>query len=238
MKENNPLNIFIGYDPREAIVYHTCVQSIIENTKSLVSIHPLHLDMLTKYSENHKDGSNAFIYSRFLIPYLMNFSGKALFIDGDMIINSDLNELFDLFDNNKAVQVVKHDYKTKYPLKYLGSKNDDYPRKNWSSMILFNCSHKKNKVLTPNFIEKSHGSYLHRFSWLEDQLVGEIPLEWNYLVLEYPETVNAKLLHYTIGAPCFSEYNHGYEAHLWNETYKKLNCGFDNVSNKKINLRN
>ena len=59
---------------------------------------------------------------------------------------------------------------------------------------LFNCSH-KNKVLTPNFIEKSHGSYLHRFSWLEDQLVGEIPLEWNYLVLEYPETVNAKLLH-------------------------------------------
>ena len=65
MKENNPLNIFIGYDPREAIVYHTCVQSIIENTKSLVSIHPLHLDMLTKYSESHKDGSNAFIYSRF-----------------------------------------------------------------------------------------------------------------------------------------------------------------------------
>ena len=101
MTNKEPLKIFIGYDPREAVVYHTCVQSIIENTKSPVSIHPLHLDMFEDYKEEHKDGSNAFIYSRFLVPYLSNFRGKALFVDGDMIVNKDLNELFNLFDKTE-----------------------------------------------------------------------------------------------------------------------------------------
>ena len=87
-----------------------------------------------------------------------------------------------------AVQVVKHNYKTKFPIKYLGHKNDDYPKKNWSSVILFNCSHPKNKILTPKLIETAKGSYLHRFSWLDENEIGEIPQEWNYLVLEYPET--------------------------------------------------
>ena len=103
-----------------------------------------------------------------------------------------LNNLFDQFDEKYAVQVVKHDYKTKFPIKYLGHKNDDYPKKNWSSVILFNCSHPKNKILTPKLIETAKGSYLHRFSWLEDKEVGEISKEWNYLVLEYPETKKQK----------------------------------------------
>ena len=125
MNIKEPLKIFIGFDPREAVVYHTCVQSIIENTKSPVSIHPLHLNMFDCYKESHKDGSNAFIYSRFLVPYLCNFKGNALFIDGDMIVNDDLTNLFSKFNENYGVQVVQHDYKTKYPIKYLGSKNED-----------------------------------------------------------------------------------------------------------------
>ena len=233
MNTNEPLKIFIGYDPREAVVYHTCVQSIIENTKFPVSIHPLHLDMFDCYKENHTDGSNAFIYSRFLIPYLCNFKDKALFIDGDMIINNDLSQLFNMFDNNYGVQVVKHDYKTKYPIKYLGSKNDDYPKKNWSSVILFNCAFPKNKILTPSLIEKAKGSYLHRFSWLSENEVGSLPLEWNYLVLEYKEKADASLLHYTVGAPCFSEYNKGKEAEVWHKTYMNSIAGFDNVNKKK-----
>ena len=125
-----------------------------------------------------------------LVPYLSDFKGKALFLDGDMIVNDDLNNLFNLFDEQYAVQVVKHDYKTKFPIKYLGHKNDDYPKK-LSSVILFNCSHPKNKVLTPKLIETSR-KLLTRFSWLDDNEVGEIPEEWNYLVLEYPETKKAK----------------------------------------------
>ncbi len=235
MNENeiDTLDIFIGYDPREAVVYHTCVQSIIDNTTVPVAIHPLNLKMFSNYKERHTDGSNAFIYSRFLVPYLKNFKGNAVFIDGDMIIQSDLKNLFKLFNKEYAVQVVKHDYKTKYPIKYLGSKNEDYPKKNWSSVILFNCEHKRNKILTPKFIESAKGSYLHRFSWLDEKLVGELPISWNYLVLEYPETNEADLLHYTIGAPCFSEYNYGIEAKIWNETYNNSSTGFKDLEKEK-----
>ena len=105
------LNIFIGFDEKEAVVFHTCVQSIIEKCKVPVSIHPLNLQMFQNYKETHSDGSNNFIYSRFLVPYLNNFQGKALFLDGDMIVNHNLNDLFDQFDEKYAVQVVKHDYK-------------------------------------------------------------------------------------------------------------------------------
>ena len=161
--DDQMFSIFIGYDPKEAVAYHTCVQSIIENTSIPVSITPLNLSMFKNYEEKHTDGRNAFIYSRFLIPYLKKFEGMGLFIDGDMIVNEDLKNLFDLYDTNYAVQVVKHDYKTKFKTKYLGHKNEDYPRKNWSSVVLFNCSHKSNKILTPELISRSKGSFLHRF---------------------------------------------------------------------------
>ncbi len=234
--ENETLKIFIGFDKREATVFHTCVQSIVENTKAPVSIIPLHLDMFSDYKETHKDGSNAFIYSRFLVPYLSNFKGKALFLDGDMIVNEDLQNLFNLFDEKFAVQVVKHDYKTKYPIKYLGAKNDDYPKKNWSSVILFNCAHKKNKILTPELIERSAGSYLHRFSWLNEKLVGALPSSWNHLVLEFKEDKQASILHYTIGSPCFSDYRKGPEAKIWNKYYINSQTGFDDQKDH-LNLK-
>lgn len=232
---NEPLDIFIGYDEKESVVFHTCVQSIIEKCNVPVSIHPLNLKMFENYKETHTDGSNNFIYSRFLVPYLKNFKGKALFLDGDMIVNDDLNNLFNQFDEKYAVQVVKHDYKTKFPIKYLGHKNDDYPKKNWSSVILFNCSHPKNKVLTPKLIETSQGSYLHRFSWLEDNEVGEISKEWNYLVLEFPETRKAKIFHYTVGAPCFKDFDYGAEAKIWHDVHFNSQVGFDDLDIKKIN---
>ena len=236
MLKKEPLKVFIGYDEREAVVYHTCVQSIINNTKSPVAIHPLNLEMFDCYKEKHTDGSNAFIYSRFLVPYLSNFKGKSVFLDGDMIINDDLNNLFNEYDDKYAVQVVKHDYKTNYPIKYLGNKNEDYPKKNWSSVILFNCEHKSNKVLTPSFIERSSGSYLHRFSWLKDNEVGSLPKKWNHLVLEYPEEPKSSLLHFTIGAPCFQDYNRGQEAALWQLYFEKSLKGFDHLSKTKVNL--
>ncbi len=232
--ENETLKVFIGYDDKEAVVFHTCVQSIIEKCNVPVSIHPLNLQMFKNYKETHKDGSNNFIYSRFLVPYLTNFNGKALFLDGDMIVNYNLKDLFDQFDEKYAVQVVKHNYKTKFPIKYLGHKNDDYPKKNWSSVILFNCSHPKNKILTPKLIETSQGSYLHRFSWLDEQEIGEISREWNYLVLEYPETKKAKIFHYTVGAPCFNDFDHGAEAKIWHDVHLNSQIGFDKLFQNKI----
>ena len=123
--------IFIGYDPREAIAYHVCTNSIIRRSSQPVALNPLALNALKGYDEKHTDGSNHFIYSRFLVPHLMNYKGWAIFIDGDMIVRDDINELWEMRDDTKAVMVVKHDYQTKMAEKYLGAKNENYPRKNW-----------------------------------------------------------------------------------------------------------
>lgn len=201
-----PIPVFVGYDPREAIAYHTCVNSIIRNSSQPVAIVPVALNLFREYSETHTDGSNHFIYTRFLVPYLMDYQGWAIFIDGDMIVRGDIAELWDQKDYTKDVMVVKHDYKTRMTEKYLGSPNEDYPRKNWSSVILWNCNAIRNRTLTPEFVQNSTGAFLHRFSWIDNDRIGELPKEWNWLDVEYEWNPLAKLVHYTLGTPCFHEF--------------------------------
>jgi lipopolysaccharide biosynthesis glycosyltransferase len=201
-----PIPVFVGYDPREAVAYHTCANSIIRHASRPVAIIPLALNLFEDYEETHTDGSNHFIYSRFLVPHLMEYTGHAIFIDGDMIVRSDIVELWEQRDVTKDVQVVKHNYKTRMTEKYLGAPNEDYPRKNWSSVILWNCNSFPNRRLTPDFVQQSTGSFLHRFTWLDDERIGELPREWNWLPDEYGPNPDAKLLHYTLGTPCFHEF--------------------------------
>ena len=198
--------VFIGYDPREAAVFHVCANSIIRNASQPVQIIPVALNLFKDYKEIHQDGSNHFIYTRFLVPYLMDWTGHAIFIDGDMIVRDDITKLWSMRDPSKDVQVVKHDYKTRMPVKYMGAKNEDYPRKNWSSVIIWNCNSFPNRRLTPDYVMKSTGKHLHRFEWLDDARIGELPIEWNWLPDEFGPNENAKLLHYTLGAPCFHEF--------------------------------
>ncbi len=193
------IQVYIGYDPSaEPVAYHVCCDSIIRNCSLPVRITPLSLKAFGKdYTETHTDGSNQFIYSRFLIPWLQAWRGFALYLDGDMIVREgvDLAELWALRDPYKSVQVVKHNYRTKHAAKYLGAPNTDYPRKNWSSVILWNCNSYPNRMLTPKFVEKQTGQYLHRFEWLEDDRIGELPATWNRLVMEQDVTPDDKLLH-------------------------------------------
>jgi lipopolysaccharide biosynthesis glycosyltransferase len=210
-----PIPVFVGYDPREAVAYHVCVNSIIRNSSQPVAIVPVALNLFRDYSETHTDGSNHFIYTRFLVPYLCDFTGHAIFIDGDMIVRGDIAELWALRDASKDVQVVKHDYKTRMPVKYLGSKNEDYPRKNWSSVILWNCNSFPNRRLTPQFVQHAKGSELHRFSWIDDDRIDELPPEWNWLPDEYGPNADAKLLHYTLGTPCFQEFADTPQGNEW-----------------------
>ena len=107
------INIYVGFDQKEAVAYHVFCQSLIDNTSIPLQIHPMALRTLNKYKEHHQDRSNDFVYSRFLIPFLNNYQGWAIFVDGDMICQSDIKELFDLRDETKALMVVKHEYKTK-----------------------------------------------------------------------------------------------------------------------------
>lgn len=192
--------IYAGYDAREAIGYHVFAQSLIDTSPG-VGILPL-VNLAPQ-----GDGSNAFTYSRFAIPELQR-SGPALYVDGsDMLLRVDVQELLDLFDPRYAVQVVKHDYKTRYPRKYVGTPmecdNHDYPRKNWSSVILWNCDHPANRQR--DLFERD-GAYLHRFGWLEDHEIGALPKEWNWLADEYGANLDAKLLHWTTGIPGLLRY--------------------------------
>ena len=199
----NAIPIFIGYDPREAVAYHVCCQSILERASVPVTFIPLALNTIKGYEETHTDGSNAFIYSRFLVPWMMGWQGSAIYLDGDMIVRCDIAELWALRDSYMAVQVVKHDYKTKFAQKYLGARNEDYEKKNWSSVMLFQCYNMEHRKLTPEFVSKADGAFLHRFKWLSPNRVGALPPEFNHLTMEYPPNPKAKIYHYTVGTPCF-----------------------------------
>jgi lipopolysaccharide biosynthesis glycosyltransferase len=209
-----PIPLYCGYDAREAAGYHVFCQSVIERSSVPVSFIPLHGPMLDGF-DGQKDGTNKFIYSRFLVPYLQNYNGWALFMDGsDMICLDDIAKLWALREQNsfnKALAVVKHDYKTKHPRKYIGTPmeadNADYPGKNRSSVILFNCAHYANRRLTPELVSESPGSFLHRFQWVNDDQIGELPAEWNRLAMEQ-DISDASLVHYTCGSPGFSHYQH------------------------------
>lgn len=218
------LTIYVGYDPREAAVYHVFCQSVIEHASGPVAFVPLHSPMLNNF-DGQQDGTNAFIYSRYLVPYLQNYHGWALFCDGDMLVTDDVYTLYNKRDDQYAVQVVKHNYKTKHPRKYIGTpiENDniDYPKKNWSSVMLINCGHESNTFLTPETVSEAGGAFLHRFEWLNDDQVGALPEGWNHLVGEY-ERQPSKLYHHTLGSPGFEYYRDCESSRRWNKTL--LNC--------------
>ena len=215
------IQIYAGFDEREEIGYHTFASSVIHRSSHPVSITPLHLRHFAPfYAAGQRDGSNAFIYTRFLIPFLQQFQGWALFADAaDMICLADIAELWALRDYYKAVQVVGHDYKTRHPVKYRGtemeSRNDDYPKKNWSSLMLINCSHFAWRQMTPEVVTKMSGAELHQFAFIPDDRIGFLPKEWNWLPQEYGENPQAKIVHYTVGIPGFPAYAQTEMADEW-----------------------
>jgi lipopolysaccharide biosynthesis glycosyltransferase len=216
------IDIVVGFDQREAVAYHTFCQSVIDNCSEPVRFTPLVANNVER-----KGGSNDFIYSRFLVPSLMGYRGWAIFADGDMVCREDIARLWEMRDDRYAVQVVQHDYQTKHPRKYLGNKNENYPRKNWSSLILWNCAHIANRCLDKQTIDAVEGSFLHRFGWLNESEIGELPLTWNWLAMEYPGNDNAQIVHYTIGTPCFGAYQNCDMSEYWWLSYKRMNQGVD-----------
>jgi len=218
--------LFVGYDPRESAVYHVLNQSLLDATTEPVSVTALHAPQLNGF-DGQQDGTNAFIYSRFLVPELMKFDGWAVYCDSDMLFVGDLKELWDLRDDKYAVMVVKHDYETTRNIKFVGtpieSPNESYPRKNWSSLILWNCGHPKNRILTRDYVSSAGGKILHRFSWLNDEHIGDVPREWNHLCGEYAMEAHVKNVHYTLGAPGFAHYQDCHYSYEWHQTLLNVN---------------
>lgn len=216
------IRLFTGFDPREAVGWHAFCQSVIERSSEAVSITALHGEQ--------RDGSNAFTYSRFLVPHLCHFNGMAIFADGaDMLLRGDLAELWEMRDPWRAVQVVQHAYQTKHARKYVGTEleaaNEDYPRKNWSSLVIWNCAHFANRRLTPEYVSEQSGEFLHRFEWIKDEWIGDLPMSWNWLADEYGESEEAKLLHWTAGIPGFYHYRDAPHAPEWQDAVRRAGRG-------------
>ena len=205
------MKVFVGYDPREDIAYQVCKHSIVSKqptaeVKPLVQKELRDKGWYTRPVD--KLASTEFTFTRFLVPELCNFEGWALFMDCDMILTTDIAELFAQADDRYAVMCVQHDYKPKEGTKMDGQTQTVYPRKNWSSAMLINCGHPSNRQLDMDLVNSPeiNGAYLHRFSWLQDEEIGSLDHTWNYLVGVYNDIEKPKLIHYTEGGPWFENY--------------------------------
>jgi hypothetical protein len=222
------IRIFIGFDPRETVAFHVLSQSIHARSSEPVSIAPLMLSQLGGLMTRERNPlqSTDFSFSRFLTPHLCGFEGWAVFMDCDMLVLDDIAKLWALRDDKYAVMCVKHDHVPEEDTKFLGAPQTKYEKKNWSSVMLFNCA--KCSPLTPEYVNTASGLDLHRFNWLGDEsLIGEIPHGWNQLV-GYDETVPVEQvsnLHYTIGGPYFNDFvDTDYASEWFNEKDAMLRC--------------
>lgn len=224
------MKVFIGYDSREDIAYKICKFSIERRTK-FCEIIPLNQQDLKNQGIYKREidslSSTEFTFTRFLVPYLCNYKEWVLFCDCDFLFQIDIKELFNQIDDQYAVMVVKHNYNPSEGIKMDGQKQIPYFRKNWSSLILWNCSHIANKKLTPDLVNTESGQYLHRFQWLDDKFIGSLNHEYNWLVNWYstPKDGIPKAIHYTEGGPWFDNYKDcEFSAHWKKELveYEKL----------------
>ena len=203
------INVFIGYDSRMSEDFSVASTSLMQNSSVPIAITPLNLYNLKNIYSRDVDpkASNEFSYSRFLVPYLSGYTGWSIFVDGDVVFLDDIWSLCMLRDDTYAVLVVKHDYTPKSDIKFKGNEQHVYPKKNWSSVMVFN--NERCQALTPDKVNNSSGAYLHQFKWLEEHEIGLLPNYWNYLVGEYDSNVSINdisLLHYTEGTPLHEEY--------------------------------
>jgi hypothetical protein len=237
MRTTRPsLRIFIGFDSKEPEAYHVLSHSIISRASCQVAISPLFQPQLRAIGAYTRargaTESTEFSMTRFLVPYLCGYAGHAVFMDSDMLCLTDVAELLDEIreqmdwnprtrpNANKAVLVCRHDYAPKESTKFLGHVQTAYPRKNWSSLMVFNNA--RCRALSPEYVNRATGLELHRFQWLRDDQIGSLPLEYNWLVGDYLPNPAARILHYTQGGPYFDQYRSCDHADLWFEEQARL----------------
>ena len=220
------INIYIGLDEDHLDAFNVCKQSILDkNKKYNINILPVNYNTVKEY-DRVKDQyeSTQFAFARFFVPYISKFEGISIFLDGDFLLLESIDKLLDLYDSKYAIQCCKHDYVPTSSVKMDGKVQDAWPRKNWSSLIIFNNEHPKNKTLTPLTINNQSGAFLHRFKWLDDGEIGSLPLQWNWLVDWYTEPIdgNPSALHYTEGGPWLEKFKNCEYSDLWKKAFDKL----------------
>lgn len=225
------MKIYVGHDAREQKAFDVTINSLKRNSSRSLSITALNSDKLRmsgllRRPVDARGGlydiiSNApqatdFAVSRFLTPILAQ-DGFALFMDCDVVVLDDIIKLFDLAESKYAIQVVKHEHTPPPGIKMDGAIQTAYRRKNWSSVMLFNCNHPANRRLTLEAINHWPGRYLHALDWLNDNEIGELPERWNWLVGVQPKPDRPAIAHFTLGGPWFADWAKAEHDEIWLE---------------------
>ena len=228
------LQVFVGWDPREDIAWEVCRHSILSRTDPRqVQITPLVQSDLRAQGLYTRPvdalAATEFSLTRFLTPHLAGKEGYAIFVDCDFLFLTDIREVLQEIDPSKAISVVQHNFVPEPGVKMDGAVQHPYPRKNWSSFIVFNCAHPAVRALTPKVVNQAEPSFLHRFQWLSDNNIGGLDKGWNYLEGWYaPQYDLLKAVHYTLGGPWFENKKDCDFANLWNDELAKLNMVLNN----------
>lgn len=221
MESARTRKVFVGYDSREDIAWQVCRHSLCRHAGQDVTVIPLRQDSLRELGLYTRPvdatASTEFSLTRFLTPYIAATTGWVLFCDCDFLYTGDVRKVFEGLDPAKAVYCVQHDYTPTHAVKMDGKSQATYPRKNWSSFMLFNCDHPDVRALTPDVVNTAAPAILHRFEWISDpDAIGALPLEWNFLEGEYPKPdTPPQVIHYTNGGPWFEQWQNCDFADLW-----------------------
>jgi lipopolysaccharide biosynthesis glycosyltransferase len=222
------MRVFIGYDSREDIAFRVCESSIRKHSKIPIDVWPIKQQEMRErnlYWRDHDPlASTEFSFTRFLTPYLAGYKGWVLFCDCDFFFRKDISGLRDYMDPEKAVMVVKHEYNPPEKIKMDGKIQTQYTRKNWSSFMLINCEHPSVQALTPDVVNRQSGLYLHRFQWLENKHIGELPMTYNYLEGWHTkqDCEDPIAVHFTRGGPWFKDYMQVEYGDEWIEHAKRI----------------
>lgn len=228
------LRAVIGYDSREDNAYRVCWNSLRRHATIPLHIVRLSLDGLVNSGiyqrsyrvencqmiddQDSRPFSTQFAFSRFLVPALALYDGWVLFCDCDFLFTADVAQLLPLLDSSKAVMVVKHNHIPSEIVKMDGQSQAAYSRKNWSSFVLWNCSHPANRKLRLEEVNTMPGRWLHGFHWLKDSEIGELPATWNFLSgVNGPIEETPKAIHFTLGTPDMPGYENSPYADLWRQ---------------------
>jgi hypothetical protein len=216
-----PFRVFVGYDSREVEAFDVCAFSLKRHASIPVDVRPIiqeearHAGLYWRPVDPL--AATEFTYSRFLTPYLAGYQGWALFCDCDFLWLADIAELLALADPSKAVLCVQHDHRPTETMKMDGKAQTVYPRKNWSSLMMFNCAHPSIRRLTPEAANTESGAYLHRMQWAADSEIGSLPETWNWLEgsSQVPAEGTPHAVHFTRGGPWFEDYQTVTYGDLW-----------------------
>jgi hypothetical protein len=222
------MKVFIGYDSRENIAYRVAKASLLKHSSIPLEVTPIVLNDM-RYRGIYKREPDAlaateFSFTRFLTPYLAGYTGWALFCDCDFLFRGDIAAITDYMDGAKAMLCVPHQYAPPETVKMDGKTQHQYPRKNWSSFMFINCEHDQVRALTPEVVNTQTGMYLHRFAWLTDDVIGELPVAFNYLEGWHTkdDCPNPIAVHFTRGGPWFNEWQNVEYAAEWNAVANSL----------------